>query len=82
LDSRNFLRKTQQRTRIKEKKKIEIELDHHFKIGVQYTDQKKKQEREFTGGRYQRRRTVNVKQTNLSGSKDIENPVEQAQSFL
>jgi hypothetical protein len=83
LDSRNFLRITQQRTRIEEKKKIEIELDKHFKIGVQYTDQKKKkQEREFTGSRYQRRRTVNVKQTNLSGSKDTENPVEQAQSFL
>jgi ribulose bisphosphate carboxylase small subunit len=42
LDSRNFLRITQQRTRIEEKKKIEIELDKHFKIGVQYTDQKKK----------------------------------------
>jgi ribulose bisphosphate carboxylase small subunit len=50
LDSRNFLRITQQRTRIEEKKKIEIELDKHFKIGVQYTDQKKKSKRENLQG--------------------------------
>lgn len=49
LDSRKFLRITQQRTRIEEKKKIEIELDKHFKIGVQYTDQKKSKRENLQG---------------------------------